>query len=452
MNTRPAVLAIIAPLVAGCALLAAGCGSAGSLPAGGGAASSVPVASSAGQATSPAPAAASGPAQSTAGTSSAAGPASPGSVTSTCPPADTVRIGAGLLTGLQFVSPAQGWAVGQDAILATSDGGAHWRAQLTGRLNLTSVDFISARDGWAVGMSTLLATTDGGAHWTPLPEPCAVIRSVHFISAATGFAVAGGRLAPGAGAPSGSVASPVLPAAGGLVLATRDGGRSWQAMTAPADAQTVCFSDPGHGWLGAGGLLYRSADGGRHWTALTSLAGQVGTPGAAAPVTMSVECAAGGTAWALRVGPGAAMSQDPHAGFHADQAGATAIFAEQYFQNQGAPPAAAAPGPYAGPFSALSPSAAVFFDWCDACGQGTVPWDLVTGSGASLTKEGNVPSITAPTAASFATSQAGAVAGTVTEYSSGSVQSRTQSRIVGTADGGRTWRVEYAGPWSAWTG
>lgn len=447
-------LTALAPLAL-TALLSAGCGAAVPGPAGGSAASSARAAGSPGQATSPAATAASGPGAGTAGASSTTAggsAAAPGSVTSSCPPADTGSIGAGLLTGLQFVSPAQGWAVGQDAILATSDGGAHWQAQLTGRLDLTSVDFISAQDGWAVGMTTLLATTDGGAHWTRLPEPCAVIRSVHFISATTGFAVAGGRLPAGAGAAPGSVATPVLPAAGGLVLATHDGGRSWQAMSAPAAAQTVCFSDPEHGWLGAGGLLYRSADAGRHWTALTSLAGQAGTPDAGDPVTMNVECAAGGAAWALRTGPGAASSQEPHVGFHADQSGATAVFAEQYFQVQGAKPAAAAPGPYAGPFSALSPSAAAFFDWCDACGQGTVPWDLVTGSGASLTKEGNVPSITAPAAASFATAQAGAVAGTVTEFSSGSAQSRTQSRIVGTADGGRTWRVEYASPWSAWAG
>jgi photosystem II stability/assembly factor-like uncharacterized protein len=51
------------------------------------------------------------------------------------------------LTGVEFVSPQQGWVVGGDRILATSDGGAHWRTQDRGHLDLTSVDFINASDG-----------------------------------------------------------------------------------------------------------------------------------------------------------------------------------------------------------------------------------------------------------------------------------------------------------------
>jgi photosystem II stability/assembly factor-like uncharacterized protein len=340
------------------------------------------------------------------------------------------------LTGLEFASAAQGWAVGQHAILATSDAGAHWRAQLTGDLNLTSVDFISGQDGWAVSTTSLLATTDGGAHWTPLPEPCPAIRSVHFISPTTGFAVAGGSGLGGTGTE--------IPAVGGVLLATNDGGRTWHRLAAPANAQTACFSDPRHGWLGADGLLYRTADGGKNWTALTSLAGQAGSGVAD---TMSVECASGGTAWALRVGLDAAMSQEPHVGYHADQAGATPIFAEQYFQDPGAKPAAESPGSYAGPFSALSPSAAVFVDYCPACGVGTAPWVVAGRSGATLTREGNVGSITDPQAASFQSPEVGWVAGRDTSNpATATGQSKSQERIVATTDGGRTWHVEWSGP------
>src|SRR5580658_10364679 len=52
---------------------------------------------------------------------------------------------AGALTGIQFVSPARGWAVGLDTILATTDGGQRWTVQRSGRLNLTSVDFVSGQ-------------------------------------------------------------------------------------------------------------------------------------------------------------------------------------------------------------------------------------------------------------------------------------------------------------------
>jgi photosystem II stability/assembly factor-like uncharacterized protein len=346
-------------------------------------------------------------------------------------------VAAGSLTGLEFVSAKQGWAVGQDTILATADGGARWTAQLSGRLNLTSADFISGQDGWAVGTTSLLATTDGGAHWTALPEPCPVIRSVHFVSPSTGFAVAGGVNVSGA--------VPTVPATGGRVLATRDGGHAWYPLATPANAQSVCFSDSRHGWLGAGGLLYRTADGGAHWTVLTSMTGALGS---GYPADMNVECANDGAAWALRVGPGAAMSQDPHVGFHADQAGATPIFAEQYFQTPGGKPTAESPGSDAGPFSAIDASSAVFIDWCSACGPGTAPWDIATNSGSTLTKAGNVGAITQPLAASFLSSRVGWVAGSESVFpASAKGTTKTQARIVATTDGGRSWHIEYAGPW-----
>jgi hypothetical protein len=270
-----------------------------------------------------------------------------------------------------------------------------------------------------------------------------VIRSVHFISPATGYAVAGGRDA------SASAIGPDIPELGGVVLATGNGGRTWHTLAAPADAQTVCFTDPEHGWIGAAGVLSWTADGGKVWTTLPSTAGATPT-GTGDPALMSVECASGG-AWALRAGPGAGMSQQQHVGYHADQAGATAIFAEQYFQTAGSGPSRPSPGSDPGPFSVIDSSAAAFIDACTACGPGTAPWDLATRSGAALTQEGNVAQITAPQAASFVSRQDGWVAGYASEWNA-KEKSRGQQRIVATTNGGRTWHVQYAGPWSAWTG
>ncbi|MGH3244907.1 MAG: WD40/YVTN/BNR-like repeat-containing protein [Trebonia sp.] len=419
--------------LASASLTVAGCG-AGSLQAAGGQTTATATSSVSATAAAPAtaPPAARTPAPGTA-------PASPANRACAGPTASSAP---GALAGLEFVSATQGWAVGQAKILATTDGGAHWATQLSGALNLSSVDFINGQHGWAVGAATLLTTTDGGAHWRSLPEPCPVIDSVHFISPTTGFAVAGSR---GIGATTG----PQPPDRGGVVLTTSDGGRDWHPLAAPADAQTVCFSDPRHGWLGAAGLLYRTSDGGRDWTAATSMAGQAGSTGSGSTADMVVECASDGSAWALRVGPGAAMSQEPHVGYHATQAGATPVFAEQYFQNPGGKPIAQAPGSIAGPFSALSPSAAVFVDSCSACGAGTVPWDVATNSGATLTKEGNVGAITAPEAASFQSPEVGWVAGRDTVYpTAGTGKAKSQERIVATTDGGRTWHVQWAGAWS----
>jgi photosystem II stability/assembly factor-like uncharacterized protein len=432
MRTRLLALAALSVVVAGCGT--------GTVSAAGGqgtsaaASAATPAAATGSAAATPAATPAEPTASASAGSASAVAPAHGSSCAGSQAPSYPPGI-----DGLQFVSSAQGWAVSQDAILATADGGAHWTRQLSGKLNLTSVDFISGQDGWAAGTTSLLATTDGGAHWTALPEPCPVIRSVHFISPTTGFAVAGGTNVSGA--------DPEIPVVGGVVLTTGDGGRTWQRMATPADAQTVCFSDPRHGWLGAAGLLYRTSDGGTHWTVLTSMAGALGS---GYPAEMSVECANDGSAWALRAGPGAAMSQEPHVGFHADQSGATAIFAEQYFQTPGVTPAAEAPGSDAGPFSAIDSATAAFIDWCSACGYGTAPWDIAAGSGAKLAKEGNVGAITYPQAASFVSATSGWVAGRETVYpDSAKGVAKSQQRIVATTDGGRTWHVQYAGPWTS---
>jgi photosystem II stability/assembly factor-like uncharacterized protein len=409
-------------------VIVAGCG------AGGGTASSAPGSVSGGSVP--------GGASADSGGLAGAGAAGPVRAGGACAArGSAASVGTGALTGVQFVSAARGWAVGQQAILATTDGGTHWAAQLTGDLNLMSLDFISAADGWAVGTGSLLATTDGGRHWTRLPDPCTRIRSVHFISPAVGVAVTGGSNAGTVGA--------AIPYRGGGVLATRDGGRTWETMATPADAQTVCFSDAGHGWLGAGGRLYRSGDGGRDWTAVATPSGlHTGSQ----PPVMSVQCA-DGSAWALEIGADSAMSQQPHVAFQAGRTGATAVFAEQYFESPGGVPKAQSPGSIAGPFSSLSASAAVFIDSCPACGYGSAPWAVATApgagaSGATLTRKGNVADINQPEAASFLSARAGWVAGVAAVYPASGGLPRQQQRIVATADGGKTWHLQYAGPWT----
>jgi Photosynthesis system II assembly factor YCF48 len=259
-----------------------------------------------------------------------------------CP---AVPVIPGYAAGIQFVSAATGWAVSQNAILATTDGGRNWAVQYSGRTDLTSVDFISSRVGWVVGSGTLLATSDGGEHWAALPESCPVIRS----------------------APAG-----------------------YQAM-------------------------------------------------------MIVQCASAGTAWALAAGELGTMEKEPYVAYHAGPAGTVPIFADLYFPQPGVH--AQGPGPYSGPFSAISPSAAVFTGWCAPCGPGagTAPQDLVTGSGALLTQEGDISGLNEPEAASFVSAQLGWVMGLVLDDRGTGVPLQRQ-RIVFTDDAGRTWHVQYTGP------
>lgn len=337
------------------------------------------------------------------------------------------------LTGVQFVTPSQGWVVGTRQILATTNGGRNWTVQDTGNLNLASADFIGTEDGWAVGADSVLATSDGGQHWTALLEPCPVIRSVHFVSAKVGFAVAGG---------SNLAALSLAPVSGGELLGSTDGGRHWRQLVAPANPQTVCFTDSRDGWLGAGGGLYRTTDGGATWTQAVAppLPSDAGYP-----FTMIVQCAGPSSAWGLDIGRGAAMNQQPHIGYHAGPAGATPIFAEQYFPHPGITVTADSPSGYSGTLSAISATAAAYIDFCPACGYGTAPWVLATAAGSALQHKGNVADITRANGASFLTASTGWVVGALTRDSPGG-QARSQEKIMHTNDGGLTWQVQYTEP------
>jgi Photosynthesis system II assembly factor YCF48 len=337
------------------------------------------------------------------------------------------------LTGIEFVSASQGWVVGQHDILATTDGGATWTVQDQGRLNLTAVDFVDDADGWAAGTSSLLRTTDGGQTWMALPDPCPGIRSVHFATPQAGFAIAGGVNLLGAQA--GRVPT-TAPQRAGMLLATTDGGQTWSRLAAPPNPQTVCFSTPADGWLGANGGLYYSSTGGRSWHLLTP--GPV-PQSRAAPYTMLVQCA-GPDVWADDIGAGVGMNQQPHVGYYAAPAAATPIFAEQYFPHPGVTVTASSPGAYSGAISAIGPATAAYVEWCPACGlQGTVPWVLASDGGRKLVRAGQVTGLDYPVAASFLSPEVGwVIGGLIGPHGS-------PQRIVRTVDGGASWVVQYGG-------
>lgn len=84
---------------------------------------------------------------------------------------------------LDFLNTQQGWMVVEvqhaDAQLwSTTDGGSTWSvaplAVPQGSLPLLAIgnslrlDFVNAQDGWLLGGNALLQTTDGGRQWTAL--------------------------------------------------------------------------------------------------------------------------------------------------------------------------------------------------------------------------------------------------------------------------------------------
>lgn len=188
--------------------------------------------------------------------------------------------------GVSFVDAAHGWAVGFTAndyestavILATSDGGATWKAQQPSGggkgVGLTSISFVDAEHGWAVGVQmrnggdmtpVILATSNGGATWTAQDADAVdgevELRSVSFVDAAHGWAV-------------GYIFTGPAP----VILATSDGGANWKAQDASgagthAELNSVAFTDATHGWAvgyndeGRTPLILATSDGGATWKA-----------------------------------------------------------------------------------------------------------------------------------------------------------------------------------------
>ena len=338
------------------------------------------------------------------------------------------------LEAVQFVSARQGWAAGAGRILATSDGGRTWTAQYAGPAKLYQVDFTDAGHGWAVGTNALLRTTDGGLTWTQLSEPAcsAAIESVHFVNSALGFAVAGGAQVWMNGG---------VPAAvgGGQLLTTSDGGSHWTSVAgAPAQAQTACFSNPADGFLGAPGKVWHTTDGGKNWSlAFTEPAAAPGVH-PPAPDTTVLECAGDNAAWVLFLGYGAALGHAPYLAYTTQDAKTwRVVFEESYIESAARPGVHApdGPGSYPGPFSAISPVAAAFVGYSPPVGYGAAPLELVSSSGATQTRAGNVGGISVPIAVAFTGPSQGWVVGE-TLPSRGFV-------IEATSDGGRTWTRQY---------
>jgi photosystem II stability/assembly factor-like uncharacterized protein len=327
------------------------------------------------------------------------------------------------LSGIQMVGPRLGWAVGQYAIFATTDG-QHWSKQLTSTEQYVGVDFVSATTGWVVGARSLLATTNGGKTWEPVGEAPEPIRSVHFVSAREGWGVAGGT---NPAMEHGSL----LPGSGGVVVRSEDGGATWQTMDSPVDPQSVCFSDPGHGWLGtASGLIFSSNDGGASWArSLTAL-----PPQNALGDGMVVECAAPSAAWAQVILPGAALSHVPYV-VYTTQDGHSwrTVMAEPYTLSSQLPGVPAGPDTYPGSFSVVDPADAVFVG--DGPATMVSQCMLASQGGGSLRRTGAIPNTFETFGAAFISTTTGWV---LTHIIDGDYV------IAATTDGGYHWSQQVS--------
>jgi photosystem II stability/assembly factor-like uncharacterized protein len=160
------------------------------------------------------------------------------------------------------------------SLLRSDDGGATWHA-LPGAPYVAPT-FRDGEHGWAVdqsslsttGRATIVATDDGGLHWRPFAAPCPpgpdAPSRIGLFADGKGWVVCAGDGAAGS--------------QGKAILATVDGGTTWQTLS------FVGFQGGGIGGLPLGGVIetagivpattgllgtshgsFRTTDGGRSW-------------------------------------------------------------------------------------------------------------------------------------------------------------------------------------------
>jgi photosystem II stability/assembly factor-like uncharacterized protein len=221
------------------------------------------------------------------------------------------------LARVRFGDTERGWVFGETgALYATADGGATWtRLRVPTRHLLLGASLLDASQGWLVGAgSTLLQTSDGGATWregqivgspaqfsihSPAQSTQASAQtaqaptrqsqaSTEQAQASAQQSQASTRTAARVGAqvPAASLRLNAVSfadarrgwavGAGGEVLATADGGRTWRAQASgtESDLFDVKFFDEREGWaVGGDGVAIHTTDGGATWRAETT-----GTP------------------------------------------------------------------------------------------------------------------------------------------------------------------------------
>src|SRR5579862_274722 len=216
-------------------------------------------------------------------------------------------------TALAFPTAQAGWVLGQTTagpaltqIWRTATAGSTWRVQWQGAGNPLAITATDPAHAWALlacpakaGCGReLLATTDGGQHWRVIAALPKAVNQVQFFSPALGLATSDRCLADLS-----------LTHCPGQVLVSRDGGAHWASVLSGAGPEFATASPTGQLWaaevlpssFGYNGAspsdikFVTSTDGGRTWRLL----GQVRNLGVLSPeVQVTLAASPTGLAWA----------------------------------------------------------------------------------------------------------------------------------------------------------
>src|SRR5882757_6193701 len=197
----------------------------------------------------------------------------PDSISAQSGSSSTARTVSMQVQSMHLLTTNIGWVAGKTNLLRTQDGGRHW-GDITPSANaarsIQSVFFLDGQRGWVISSSTkttdngsgslfISNTSNGGQSWTSRKlavsdEDGGTAVSVDFVDAQHGWIMF--RM------PSSSNFSL------GLLLATADGGATWNPLPEPPSGDVVHFTSRTTGWLTTGAAhdqLYVTRDSGNHW-------------------------------------------------------------------------------------------------------------------------------------------------------------------------------------------
>jgi hypothetical protein len=139
---------------------------------------------------------------------------------------------------------AEGKAKRQGIILGTDDGGHTWKTQLTGPQMINGLDFVDPNNGWALTDNSLLRTVDGGKKWGQVSEPTSPLTAVQFTNTNHGFGIT----------------------LDGSLVVTTDGGSTWTEIGhKPSNIESFCFTDDATGFAVSDTGIVKTSDGGKSW-------------------------------------------------------------------------------------------------------------------------------------------------------------------------------------------
>ncbi|MCX6156082.1 MAG: YCF48-related protein [Candidatus Kapabacteria bacterium] len=148
-----------------------------------------------------------------------------------------------------FLDSNHGWVLEEwNLMLKTNDGGQNWNINYHPTVSpFTSIQFLDSLNGWLCGWDGIQYTNNGGFNWEQKDISLSHWNRIFFINSSNGWVVGDSC----------------------KVMHTSDGGQTWISQNSAADnwLNSVYFSDPFHGCaVGNGEKIICTTNGGVNWS------------------------------------------------------------------------------------------------------------------------------------------------------------------------------------------